>query len=404
MTRDHFSRGARGLLLPRILLPLLIVALAGTGMWALIRWRRPAPTAPAPVLAPLVRTLEVHMSDETMVVPADGTVQPRTESSLVAEVAGRVLSVSPAFSTGAFFEEGEVLLTIDPADYRQAVAQAEAAVAQAELALAREEADAKMAREDWRAIGDAPGTPLALHELQVDQAEAGLEAARANLARARRDLERTSVRAPFAGRIRQKDADLGQFVARGAPLARIYATDYAEIRLPLPDRELAFLHLPLRYRGETAGPGPGVRVSAEFGGNRYSWVGRIVRTEGEIDPQTRMVYAVARVKDPYGRSGNTRRPPLAVGMFVSAEIQGVVAHQVVRLPRSAMRGKNRVLVVDASHHLHLRQVEVLRSVSDRVFVRSGLEEGEQVCLTPLATVVDGMSVRTAADEPAGETP
>jgi len=261
-----------------------------------------------------------------------------------------------------------------------------------------------MAQEDWREVGDAPGTPLALHELQVDQARASLDAAQANLARARRDLERTSVRAPFAGRIRLKNADLGQFVARGAPLARIYATDYAEIRLPLPDRELAFVHLPLRYRGESARPGPEVRVTAEFGGSCYSWMGRIVRTEGEINPQTRMVYAVARIKNPYGRSGKTRRPPLAVGMFVTAEITGVVVHHVVRLPRSAMRGGDEVLVVDDSNHLHLRQVEVLREIADEVFIRSGLEEGEHICLTPLATVVDGMSVRLVRDEPAGTAP
>ena len=197
--------------------------------------------------------------------------------------------------------------------------------------------------------------------------------------------------------MRRKSVDVGQFVTVGSPIATIYAVDYAEMRLPLPNEELAFLDLPLDYRGETQQqPGPQVVLRAEFAGRIHEWHGRIVRTEGEIDPRSRMVHAVARVKDPYGRGENPDRPPLAVGMFVEAEIQGKTARGVAVLPRSALRGRSQLLVVTPENRLEFREVRLLRATQEQIVVESGLEEGERVCLSPLAAVTNGMRVRVGA--------
>jgi len=250
-----------------------------------------------------------------------------------------------------------------------------------------------VAREEWEDLGGGEPPDLTARVPQLENARASVEAAEANLDRAERDLDRTEVRAPFAGRVRDKRVDLGQFVTAGTELGTIYAIDRAEIRLPLPDDDLAYLDLPLVYRGESAGRGPRVVLSADFAGKRHSWEGRIVRTEGEIDPATRMVHAVASVSDPYGRGDDPARPPLAVGMYVEAEIEGTVAGNAIVLPRAALRNDGRMLIVDGEGRIRFRDVEVLRSTRQQVIVSSGLAAGDRVVVSPLDAVTDGMLVR-----------
>ncbi|MCB1057564.1 MAG: efflux RND transporter periplasmic adaptor subunit, partial [Acidobacteria bacterium] len=334
-------------------------------------------------------------------VHAQGTVRPRTETTLVAEVAAKVVDLSPAFARGGFFEPGEVLVRLDPRSFELAVTGARAEVARAQVALERELAEAELAAAEWRDLGKAGAPPpLVAHEPQTAQARAAVAAAQASLERAQLDLDRATVRAPYAGRVRDKQADLGQFVTPGQPLGRIYAVDYAEVELPVPDAQLAFLDLPLAFRGEGAtGRGPEVTLSAVFAGAAHTWPGRIVRTGGEIDAKSRMVGLVARVDDPYGRHEDPDRPPLAVGLFVEATIAGREVPDVVVLPRVAMRGDDRVLVLDGGDRLRYRPVEVLRRQGEEVLVAKGLSAGDRVCVSPLEAPVDGMRVRATETAP-----
>jgi RND family efflux transporter MFP subunit len=380
----------------KIALPILVVALGVAGAAVLISARPEVETQRPDLPAPLVRVMTVKTEDLELRVLTQGTVAPRTESTLLPEVVGRVVSASEAFEDGGFFEEGEILLTIDPRDYELAAVRARARVAEAQVRLEREEEEAKVARREWESLGEGEPTGLALREPQLAEARALIEAARADLQAAELDLERTRVRAPYAGRVREKLVDVGQYVTPGTRLAQVYAVDYAEVRLPIPDTDLAFIDLPLDYRGGGSGGRlPRVILRAEFAGRRHRWDARLVRTEGELDPRSRMVHVVARAGDPYGRGDDPDRPPLAVGMFVEAEILGREAHGVVVIPRSAFRGSDQVLVVDGNDRLRFRQVEVLKTDRERVIVSSGLADGERICLSPLEAVVDGMKVRTS---------
>ena len=167
---------------------------------------------------------------------------------------------------------------------------------------------------------------------------------------------------------------------------------------PLPDSDLAYLDLPLVYRGQSSKKGPRVTLRANFAGKAHEWEGRIVRTEGEIDSMSRMVHAVAQVTDPYGRGKDPDRPPLAAGLFVEAEIQGRKVENVILLPRAALRENDRVLVVDSEERLRFREVDLLRVTREEVVVQGGLKAGERVCLSPLEAVTDGMKVRTERDD------
>lgn len=374
----------------RIVLP-IVIALVGFGLSGVLLMTGPkVESRPREVIAPLVRVLGVAPGTVQLRVSTHGTVVPRTESELVPEVSGRATWVSPALVSGGFFERGEALLRIDMLDYEVALEQSRAGLARAESELSNAQKDHKRQLDlsQQRVSSDAQRDD-ATNRLRV--AEASLREAVARLARAERDLARTEIVAPYDGRVRSKQVDVGQFVNRGASLARIYAVDYAEVRLPVPDEELAFLDLPLaRGAQELAKPSP-VTLRARFAGADHEWQGEVVRTEGELDPRSRMVNVVARVKDPYLQPGG--RPPLSVGLFVQADILGPLAEDVVVLPRSAMRSAATVLVVDDDDRLRFRDVDVLRVSHDEVLVRGGLIPGERVCVSPLETAMDGMQVR-----------
>ena len=294
-------------------LPLVLLGLAGLAAVTMIRNRPVVETRPPEIAPPGVRVHVVALEDVALSVTSEGTVRPRTESELVPEVSGRVMSVAPSFAEGGFFEAGDVLVTIDPFDYEQAVVAARAQLAQSRLRLAEEEAEAEVAQREWDSLGEGDPRELTLRKPQLDDARAAVAAAEASLVRAERDLERARITAPYAGRVRRKGVDVGQFVTMGSSVATIYAVDRAEIRLPLPDNELAYLNLPLSYRGAANRQGPGVTLRSTFAGETHAWNGRIVRTESEIDPVSRMVHVVAEVDDPYRPGPVPNRPPLAVG-------------------------------------------------------------------------------------------
>lgn len=385
--------------LKRLILPLAIV-FAGIALAALLLATGPTLT-PQPVepLTPLVRVQTVTLSDVALSARTHGTVAPRTESELVAEVAGRVISVNPNLVSGGFFKAGEELLQIDPLDYELALEQARAGIVQAEsdLANARRSAS-RLDSLSERQLSSVSQQDDAVNRMRI--AEATLRSSRAQLARAERDLARTRILAPYDGRVRSERVDIGQFVNRGNTIAVIYATDYAEVLLPINDEELAFLDLPL---GPVAQNTPGkpagkVTITARFAGKEHRWPARVVRTEGELDPKTRMINVVAQVAAPYAPADG--RAPLAVGLFVEAEIHGRLARDVAVLPRSAVRPDNQVLVVDSEDRLHFRPVTVLRTVAEQVYISAGLAAGERVCISPLGTALEGMSVRIAGKEPA----
>ncbi|MDE0679962.1 MAG: efflux RND transporter periplasmic adaptor subunit [Gammaproteobacteria bacterium] len=361
---------------------------------ALLATRQPiAPSTPEPV-APAVRVLRVNPGSERMVVHSQGTVLPRTEADLVPEVSGAVLWTSPNLVAGGYFQAGETLLRIDGRDYQNALERARSAV---DRAMAEEEFarfDLKRLREmEARNLVSASDIETGIRAARV--AEADLASARAALSQAELDLSRTELRAAFAGLVRSEQVDPGQFVSRGDVIARLYAVDYLEVRLPIADQQLAYLDIPPMQRGELdESLAPGVELSADFAGQHYNWRGRIARTEAEIDARSRMVNVVARVR---AGNGDPQYAPPPVGLFVQAEIQGRSAGNVAIVPRSAIRNGNQLLIVDENDRLRLRTVSVARIYGDDAYIDGGLEKGERVCISALQAVVDGMRVEVVMD-------
>jgi RND family efflux transporter MFP subunit len=375
----------------KILLPIVIIGFGIIAMVVLLNAYPDAERVKTEPYKPLVRYEVAKKGSSKIYVNSQGTVKPRTESLLFSLVSGQIISISPKFASGGFFKKGEVILSIDPTDFRLAKTRAELQVAQAELVLAREQEEAKLARDEWKKIAEGEAPPLVLREPQVKQAKASLAAAKAALEQAALNLDRTQVKAPYDCRIKRKRVDIGQLAGPNAAIADIYAGDYAEIRLPLTDGDLSFIDIPYAYRAGQKRNEPGVVISNVFAGKTYKWEGRLVRLEGEIDPVNRMMHGIARIDDPFQAMAD--RPPLSVGMFITAEIEGRTYDNVYTLSRAALRGENMVWVINGQDELNFRTVDVLRTERDQVIITSGIEENEKICLTVLDAVVDGMKVK-----------
>lgn len=375
---------------PKALAVLLVGGLAAAGLLTLKPAPRTMEVAEAP--PPQVSVIRAEPQTQAMLVESQGTVEPRREIDLVAQVAGQVQRVNARFVSGGFFEKGETLLEIDPRDYELAVIRAEARVAEAAQLLATEKGRARQSQREWRDLGNEEANQLFLREPQLAAAEAQWEAAKADRDQAKLDLARTRVKAPFTGRVREAAADEGQYVSPGNRVARIYDTAVATIRLPLSDKQAGLVDLPLGFRGDAKNPGPAVLITGTIGGERYQWEGRIVRTDASIDVNSRLYYAVAEVEDPFTHREGQAQVPLVVGLFVNAQISGREIADVITVPRRALFKNNKVYTLDNEHRVRLKTVRVLTTDEDQAWIKGDLAEGEAIVVGGQSFLVPGMTV------------
>ncbi|MCF7981839.1 MAG: efflux RND transporter periplasmic adaptor subunit [Pseudomonadales bacterium] len=322
-----------------------------------------------------------------------GTVRPRIESQLVAQVSGQIMEVSPQFRNGGFFEPGDVLVRIDDRDYRAEVNIAQAALTSAQQLLAEERARSEQALEDWERLGNTePASDLVLRKPQLQAAQAQVISARSALDKVKLNLERTRIIAPFAGRILNKQVDVGEVVSTNMPLASIYATDYVEIRLPLKNRDLDYIRLPESYRFDATQKNEPVlaTIHSNLVGNQ-DWQARVVRTEGAIDGASRQLHVVAQIDDPYGRTAAGKQP-LKIGEYVTAEIQGLLLEKALVVPNNTIYQGSYVYVVE-NGVLVRRQIEIDWQNDQHALIGKGLQSGDQLVLTPLGQVASGVPVR-----------
>lgn len=394
-------------------LPMILIFGSVLLVTALVAWQKSqnAERKPETEKAILVDTIEAEVVSLNFTVNSQGTVRPRTETSLVAEVSGKIVSVAPEFVAGGFFHQGEVLLQIDPSDYETGLKRAEAALASRRAKLADETARSKQALKDWKNMGKQ-GEPsdLGLRKPQLADAKANVSAAEADVQKARRDLERTRITVPYDGLVRQKAVDIGQYVTPGTRLGVTFAVDTAEVRLPLTNNDLNYLDLPSETEVKSKDKSfPPVTLSVENGGGSSQWQARIIRTEGVVDETSRVIYAVAQVVDPYGVLGQSHQQELKIGTFVNAEIQGLPAENVVVLPRYVLRADHTVLIANQDNELEILPVTVLRAEPKKVYLSQGIEGGTKVVITTLDAPVPGtrLAIRglegSIVTEPAGES-
>jgi len=383
-------------MLSKIILPIAIIAISTAAAVWMYMQKEPPQTIDKKPPSMLVDVMRVHAANEKTTVKAQGSVTPRTQTTLVSEVSGLITEVSAAFVAGGFFSKGDVLVRIDDRNYRAEVKRAQAAVRAAETNVTRETGLADYAKEDWERAqsvlrSSKAATDLAMRKPQQAEALASLEFAKADLEKREGDLDRTVIRAPYDGLVREKRADIGQFVNSGSPLAVTFSVEVAEIRLPLPDSQLPYLNLDEHELVQ--GRGPGVVLSANIGGQLNTWQGRIIRTEGVFDERSRVLYLVAQIDDPYNRYSKKWQHSLRMGTFVEAAIEGEQLDNVIRLPRKALRRDNKIWTVSDNDTLRPVTVEIAHADEQSVLIRSGLVSGQLICLTVPENPFPGTPVR-----------
>ena len=387
----------------KFFLPIVIIASGFFSFKFLANDKKAATFSRPPSANAQVEAIRIEPTDYQPKIVSRGLVQPRTSSRLIPEVSGTIVEASSSFFEGRFFKKGELLLQIDQRDYEAALFSSEAKLAQMQLMFEQEKAQVDQARIDWARLNpskEAP--PLVGRTPQLAKAEADLKSAEAQLALAKRNLERTEIRAPYDGLIRVKNVDVGQYVTPGTVIAEIFATDYVEIRLPIRNQDLAFLELPETYSGNSTNEiaGPEAVLFADYGGQRYSWKGRVVRAEGAIDSLSRQLFVVVQVDEPYA-SDKTGKPPMKVGLFVEALIDGIVLEDVFALPNKAFLDGDTVIFVGEGGAIKRRKFVPLWSDSNMTVIDDGLKAGEVVSITPLPFTANGATVNFTVE---GEEP
>ena len=385
--------------------PLLILLVFGMAAALLISTKEAPEQKEDEVPVPIIDVTRVEQKTVSLNLPSYGVVTPKNKTLLVTEVQGRMLTIAPNFVAGGVVKKGEQLAVIEPSDYEADLMQAQASLAQAEAALEEEVARGEVAKNDWKGFDGGIPPELGLRLPQLKKEQANVKFQQAALARAQRNLERTIIRAPFDGIIKSRIVDLGQYVTLGTNLGELYDTRIAEIRLPLANNDLAYLE-------SVDNPDTLVTLSASLAGKNVTWIGTIVRSEGVIDAENRMVYLVAEIEDPYLRKNRKEgQLPLKYGSFVTAVIKGRTVDGIVQLPRHLVRNGS-VAVVSSDNVIEIREVNVVRTDIDSVYIKDSLLDGERISLTKLNNMSTGQVVKilgemqkndNGADTPDSET-
>jgi RND family efflux transporter MFP subunit len=381
-------------LMYKLFLPVVIFIVL-VGLAVVVKFNPPESERNAkPALRELaVQTIELKLQRYQVMLQSYGTVKPRTQSGLVPQVSGKIIRISPDFRNGGFFETDDVLVQIDERDYLAHVNNAKANLIDVRQLLVQEQARVAQAKEDWTRLGNKGKPPtLVSREPQRKAAQAKVLAAEALLDTAQANLERTKIVAPYAGRMLDKKVDVGQVVSANTSLADIYAIDTIEVRLPLKNRDLAYIDLPenLRFENDDKQALPMVQVLSELGREEL-WTGTIVRTEGAIDAASQQLYVIAQIDDPYGLATKYRQP-LKIGQYVTAEITGLTLPNALVIPNNAIYQGSYVYTAEQGL-LRRRNIEIAWQNSAEALIKSGLTAGEQLVITPLGQVASGTAVQ-----------
>jgi RND family efflux transporter MFP subunit len=376
----------------QIIIPIAILAIGILLFLGFLSLKKPPEEKEQVDNTPIVAVEAIHVAPMNLTVNSYGVVQPKYETELVAQISGQVVELAEIFVRGGFVAKDQLLARIDPNDYQAALIEAEATMASARAALEKERAQGQVAEREWKRITDTSPTELSLRKPQLAQEIARVKSAQASVLRAKRNLERTEIRAPYDAMIESRMIGLGSFVGTGSKVGKLLGTDVAEIRLPVADNQLQYL--------VAQGENSQVNLIGTYAGKNVIWSAKIARSEGVIDSKSRMSYLVAEVKDPYGlniKENTSEHNPIRFGSYVTADILGVSLESAAVLPRYLVNN-NRVAILDADSKLSYVDIIIARQEGSNVIVTNGLHEGDQLIISALDYPINGMKLTLQGSE------
>jgi len=364
----------------KVVVPIILIAAGAVSLYLFVRFKKMQPRREIHYEGPLVSVQEVHLRKRPVMIEGYGTVKPRHTLDLVPQVSGKVVMISKNFINGGFVKKGQVLIQIERADYEIALKRAEANLLNTEVSYKKALKQAHIAKKEWEEIlrsvlvnKKVMPDELTLYLPQLKAAKAAYDSAVSDVRLAKLNLERTTLISPYDARVLTRKTDIGQYVTPGKALGSLFGIAEADIVVPLHTQDVAWLKI-----------SSDAEVISNLTGKVIRYPGRLIRTEGRIDPASRMLHAVIEVKRPYGFT-----PPLENGAFVIVKIIGKKA-EGFWVPTKAERD-GKVWVAQESH-LRIRNVRILYRKTDTVLV-SGLRDGDHIITTSLFAVTDGMKIR-----------
>lgn len=347
--------------------------------------------------AMLVDVVKVQRGTFQPTIKATGTVQPARQIILSPQVSGRVIDRSQEFVPGGIVQKGEVMLQVNPADYRNTLEQRKSELQQALANMNIERGQQDVAKQDYQLMGDTlvddltvENRSLVLRKPQLQQAKASVEAARAGVNQARLNLQRTSIKAPFNARVVNRNANVGSQVAPGEDLGRLVGIDQYWVSVTIPLGKLPWLAFPGTKQAE--GAPVQVRDQSSWPEGQYR-SGYLYKKTGTLEERTRMARVLVAVPDPTGyKTDSADVPGLMLGTFVELSIRGKEIADVVRVNREYLRGDNTIWVMK-DKKLRIRDVAIVFKNDQYAYIKNGLNDGEKVVKTNISTVVDGAPLR-----------
>lgn len=352
-------------------------------------------------VVPVVDIMTPQLQSYTLKIRSSGSVESNRSTNIVAEVSGKVTSISPVFEEGSYFRKGDLLMTIDNTNYRNAIVIATAEVSQRMLEIKTEQNLADLAERDFKLYGaNRRPSDIAARKPQLAAAMANLEASKVRLEQARDDLNKTKILAPYDGRLLSRSVNVGQYITAGTLVGQVYSSDYVEVRLPLSLSEYEELDLPEIYSNQkvSADQWPEVAFFAKYADKQHEWKGRIVRTAAAMDARTRQIAVIARIDDPFTKKAGSDAPPVKVGQFLQAQIIGSTLRNVYVIPTRSTRQNREVMLYDEGT-IRIRPIDVLARENDQLVISGdSIPPQAKLITTPMPSAKDGMSVRLAGEQ------
>jgi len=380
----------------KIVLPIGVIA-AGAGIYQYMMATAPEPRRmERGRQARLVDVVIARQADTVARVEAFGSVQPAREVTLSPQVAGEIVEIGGALEPGGVFAAGELVARIEPRDYELTLKERATAVVRMEAQRTMERASQSVALKEYETLGEVLNEEeksLVLREPQLAAADAELQAARAMLDMARLDLERTRIVAPFDAQVMEKHVDVGTRVSVQSPIAHLVGTEIYWVELSLPQMDVAWVAMP-----ENGAPGSRVILrQPKVWGPEATREGRVIRLLPGLASEGRMARVLVSVEDPLAlREGNAGRPPLLLGQYLQAEIEGRPVPGAFAVERRLLRNNDSVWIMNGEDTLEIRPVDIAYRGLERVLVRGGLSDGERIVATNIASVAEGMELRTGS--------
>lgn len=374
-------------------LPMLAVLTGGVVIVVLLILSGPTTEPVEKTPAPrIVQTISVQPTNRSIYVRADGSVVPAREVVIRPQVQGRILSHHPQMQQGGFVEEGEELVRIDPADYQLALTEQLTKLEQAEFELEVEKGRQVVASREWQLLqgsltNSEVNRSLVLREPHLRRTEAMIRQASNEIARAKLDLSRTSVNAPFNAKVLSESIEVGQLVDRGLEICTLVGTDEFWVKALLSLEDLSHIQLPGPDR-----EGARARIFLDTGKKDISWEGQVVRLLSDLQPTSLNARLLIRVSDPFGLDNERSGLPLLLGSFVRIEIEAGKLENVLPIPRVALREGDRIWVVDENDELQIRDAEVLWKETETLLIANCMKPGEMLVLSDLRSALPGMNV------------